>query len=950
MSISKKCDDVNEMLNAHQHLSIPSHGCLPKWLGEIADNVIKRPPTRSEGATDRKYHFVGISALKGGSSIPSKIDVPDRLSLDKKNTSLLEKSKQFRKTSLAAQIYARNRPRHIKLSNFEYLVPRLDEDIDFVSLQREMNQAELEKSWISLSKFQKTHKGRLDSAKISNRTRENTSHSEIETVDCYSPSILENRTPVRSKSELSHYVPFYVYSNIRKATEPDLTKNLSTKSKSSEDIYDFNFKFGANRQTSYVQLSTIDKQLSEYKIRVDQENRLREKIINELLTENERITERLKQRQKRNVESMLKMPSVEDLSSGVRSRRSIPETTHLEHASFVIPELPVGRLLQINILSTWGDKHYVGLNGIEIFGKNGKIVDVKKIHACPADVNILPENKNDPRVVQNLLDGVNRTQDDVHLWLAPFEDGLKHYIVVEFAHLSTVAMIRIWNYNKSRIYSYRGVRHAVITLDDIPIFKGEIAKACGGILGGVDAFGDTILFTTDEEILDAISKNDKSYATLSATSKPETLATTDRPPTVATLENRPYTGVAPVEKSNNNASQGQILLGASRLDIVLLSNWGCANIIGLTGLEVIGTSDNVIPILEENMQCNVVSKINNLKKLRNGFNVTTDVNSMWWTTHKPGQKVVITIQFNQFVYMSGIRIWNYNESPETTYAGVQALKILLDGKQLINPARKDEVFLLRRAPGNTHYDFVQDLRFSDCSSNDNNYSSLSYSFNALSLYRNEMPEGFVYQFIIFSTWGDQYYCGLNEIEIYNEYGTKIQLEEQNICAYPESINVLPGVSGDIRTPDKLIDSVTFDSEGAHSWLAPVIPKCLNRIYIVLDNPTTVSLIKLWNYSKTPSRGVKEFGVLVDDLLVYNGILDKYVKRNGVPSYRSIIFTDDKKTLEQEVNTYIRQTSYKQEVVLMDDNRIATVGSLPNPDQTLRPFTSVNPFDKGYLTQ
>lgn len=74
--------------------------------------------------------------------------------------------------------------------------------------------------------------------------------------------------------------------------------------------------------------------------------------------------------------------------------------------------------------------------------------------------------------------------------------------------------------------------------------------------------------------------------------------------------------------------------------------------------------------------------------------------------------------------------------------------------------------------------------------------------------------------------------------------------------------MLPGVSGDVRTPDKLIDGVNDRSDGSHSWLVPVIPKCLNRIYIVFDQPMTISVMKIWNYLKSPTRGVKEFGVSI----------------------------------------------------------------------------------------
>lgn len=48
-------------------------------------------------------------------------------------------------------------------------------------------------------------------------------------------------------------------------------------------------------------------------------------------------------------------------------------------ASQEIPTLPKGRLLTINIRSTWGDRHYVGLNGIEVFTEYGKPAEVQQV-------------------------------------------------------------------------------------------------------------------------------------------------------------------------------------------------------------------------------------------------------------------------------------------------------------------------------------------------------------------------------------------------------------------------------------------------------------------------------------------------------------------------------------------------------------------------------------------
>ena len=87
--------------------------------------------------------------------------------------------------------------------------------------------------------------------------------------------------------------------------------------------------------------------------------------------------------------------------------------------------LPSGRELTIRILSTWGDKHYVGMCGIELFDNEGSPIEIEdwQIRAFPPDINILPGYGEDPRTIDKLVDGNYFTRDDLHVWLAPYKQN-----------------------------------------------------------------------------------------------------------------------------------------------------------------------------------------------------------------------------------------------------------------------------------------------------------------------------------------------------------------------------------------------------------------------------------------------------------------------------------------------------------------------------------------------
>lgn len=109
------------------------------------------------------------------------------------------------------------------------------------------------------------------------------------------------------------------------------------------------------------------------------------------------------------------------------------------------------------------------------------------------------------------------------------------------------------------------------------------------------------------------------------------------------------------------------------------------------------------------------------------------------------------------------------------------MMIQLDGKKLFS--NDFEGFELRRAPGCCHYNFCQELSFINGPSKiiSNKIEQKIELFETLDCdyEATPVPQGFIYQILIFSTWGDAYYVGLNGIEFFGAQGEPIFLTKKS---------------------------------------------------------------------------------------------------------------------------------------------------------------------------
>jgi hypothetical protein len=329
------------------------------------------------------------------------------------------------------------------------------------------------------------------------------------------------------------------------------------------------------------------------------------------------------------------------------------------------------------------------------------------------------------------------------------------------------------------------------------------------------------------------------------------------------------------------------------LRINLTESWGDQYYFGLTGLAVLvrdaaaanGLREVYLPMSRVKARPSDINVNGHhgdprtLDKLVNRVNETTAVDNMWLVEFNAGEDHVVELDLGSADFeLAGLRVWNYNKNAEDSARGVKTAHISLDGQALTPP----QGATLRRALGLAGVDYSQTLLFSATDAQQQQQQQQqpsARSLGSLTLPSSSsagspscdpattpmcpveqdwltpvLPCGQLLRIDLHGTHGDAAWVGLDRIELLDAMGDLIVLDG-------------PHPQGRV-----LVHSGKSDADLLHSkpWLER-LSEC-NSIFIVFDEPVAISVVKLWNYAKSPRRGVKELSLFLDSMIIFSGQL------------------------------------------------------------------------------
>lgn len=109
----------------------------------------------------------------------------------------------------------------------------------------------------------------------------------------------------------------------------------------------------------------------------------------------------------------------------------------------------------------------------------------------------------------NIVNGVYLKEEEDEVWRTELSEDNFIEIEMDLGRQYKVAMVRVWNYLNGKDSSAMGSRLISMELDKQFVFIGEIQQSSQS--KKISQKHETILFTEDEAILGAVSRNDWMY-------------------------------------------------------------------------------------------------------------------------------------------------------------------------------------------------------------------------------------------------------------------------------------------------------------------------------------------------------------------------------------------------------------------------------------------------------
>lgn len=318
-------------------------------------------------------------------------------------------------------------------------------------------------------------------------------------------------------------------------------------------------------------------------------------------------------------------------------------------------------------------------------------------------------------------------------------------------------MIRVWNYNKSRAHSYRGVRRVRILLDDTIIFEGDVAKA-PGVVDVAEACSEVILFTFDEDILAKIEESDRQagYIRMEETREMNPLAmkrpgTGERSRPTSSLEGERGAGgeeqglaakdtdskasggsevdevelalrdlgVTSTDTTTNSTKGGdgssslvkpgvkledRRLIRAKKLEVHIESTWGDTDYVGLKAIQVlVGPNLTPLNLRPSQINCLPARDMRSLgysqeARVLDNLVKAPNTSSGWILPRAVASRPMLTLDLGGEQLVGALAVWNYcnaqSWSPEEdALRGVKSMSVVADGKEIGR-------YTLRKGPGN----------------------------------------------------------------------------------------------------------------------------------------------------------------------------------------------------------------------------------------------------------